>query len=1333
MLRRSLYVLGLWLTLGVTLSAQRTLRYWFDDQYEAQRTLPSTASVGQLSKYDIPTADLSAGLHTLYLQIRGADGLLSPVRSSLFLKAKAPLSSASGREKLHYWIDDIASKGKPISIAPDSEGIVDMDLPLGSVPTGLHTLYLQWEDEGGYVSPVRSFLFVKPHILPSSTGKPTIHYWYDDIRSKHYKLPPLSQESGVFDLTLSTADLKAGLHTLYLQYQAKGGEVAHVRSAIFVKHNTQAGYDKRRLRYWFDDLHATPRLVELPHTESHGYAVGLPTDKLSYGLHTLYMQYEGAGGSPSPVRSALFLKAPSLSDGAGIKSIRYWFDDQTEATRHYDFEHPLVAGSELTLDLDATGLMRGEHTLHAVLVDENGISGDVQSLKFVEERGIPSEVYLRRLSPDPNELVPSKLMEGAIIRFYYRIEDADKKPVAGVKLKVSFAGEEFVSDPSDTEGVVMVEIETSKKRKDGQKLLSLGKAGTLKFLALNADKQVLTAKENEFSSQSYSVAYPLYPSTFEMKLSSGAGVGQGRFKLDVLPGGSVALDFNENGDIKSVKSGSYTLGKGKVDISFAKQWPLGFSLGLMRHEAVWGKPTPGNALAVIDRLGRGLVITSVFTTAYAHAINRWLSTNGQNAAAFTKEASGWRGSASLSVQKDTFDELSKGLPFSDGHWKKSIHIGNELDFSGRFGVDFQLPNWGYVGSSSEELKVYRQPNPKLSLKFSDLGMSYSKRLLEKGMRVLYDGSQNIFQTLDKDIYGSFKGNFGLGVSYDHVESPYLNTPTKLKTSYNLEGKLSYGFPVHLINQLPISVKSFDMSLTAELGWEFESSGTMLSLMWGDKESRHKVLPSWEDKVHVINPSVHYEMFAERQKSMKSIWSKLRSSQATPWVQSAADLQEGYKFSRSLQIGGEIQVDIPLKWLTWKFLDAELGVSYNLGDSYYHIQAGREVLPVSYSILDVIKNPLLIGEHIVSGLSKVVNYLNTSNDDFDGGISGFLHSGWVSGKEGVKNGWRTIKSWGRQISDVLRGADEFRAMTFADKTELEISYPLDGHVFSSDSQVQLLSLFGGRQVVDRTTAGEELLVIGDIFYIEALDGTTKLKTSKAPFTLHASVGKDDLRFYSLSEDTPLGLYYVLDDEKGGLELVGEVGKDIKETRLGHYVIACKKPNDAVAPVIKATVDWSKGMLSVDIQDASGVDGHRTVVSIDGEPMKLDGQMQSRIRIPLSTDKLKQNSIFVYVYASDLSGNTSTYLEELANSNPSSAKVSVSRLEAKLYPTQTRTVLWLETPAEFLGCPVRIYDASGATHRELVVRETTTKLDVSDLPAGNYWLRVGAETHRFVKQE
>lgn len=123
----------------------------------------------------------------------------------------------------------------------------------------------------------------------------------------------------------------------------------------------------QRYEYWFDDDYAGKTPVQLSGSEAE-ISTEIPTDGLTYGIHTLHFRVKQEGGLYSSITSKVFFKSAGQID-----QLQYWFDD--------DFEHAkttagTIGDSETTFagNLDLSDVQEGYHRLYY-----RGISGSQQA------------------------------------------------------------------------------------------------------------------------------------------------------------------------------------------------------------------------------------------------------------------------------------------------------------------------------------------------------------------------------------------------------------------------------------------------------------------------------------------------------------------------------------------------------------------------------------------------------------------------------------------------------------------------------------------------------------------------------------------------------------------------------------------------------------------------------------------------------------------------------------------------------------------------------------------------------------------------------------------
>jgi hypothetical protein len=121
------------------------------------------------------------------------------------------------------------------------------------------------------------------------------------------------------------------------------------------------------VEWWFDEQRADVQQASIGGSDIL-WTKDIPTGSLKEGLHVLHLRLKDSQGLYSGISSTYFFK-PNEGSAQGERRLLYWFDDTlTEAVNV-----PLSADQTLaSLDIDASQLSPGGHTLHFRLGYENG-------------------------------------------------------------------------------------------------------------------------------------------------------------------------------------------------------------------------------------------------------------------------------------------------------------------------------------------------------------------------------------------------------------------------------------------------------------------------------------------------------------------------------------------------------------------------------------------------------------------------------------------------------------------------------------------------------------------------------------------------------------------------------------------------------------------------------------------------------------------------------------------------------------------------------------------------------------------------------------------------
>lgn len=1252
---------------------------------------------------------------------------------------------ALGAQRLHYWFDTLSpSRIQRISLR-SSGGEYDAEIDTKALDVGLHTLHCYTEARD-HRSALQSTLFYKPYLGLSATDG-VLQAFLDNLDGK-----PVAQSAlrlGLQLLTLKTTqDVDTGLHTLYLRVMGRDGSKSALASSLFYHVKPAPSSGKQVLQYWFDDRLTEKRTIDLSKGEvDRTYSITFDTKGLEAGLHHITIQMQNKQGVVSGTQQALFYKS-AYTATTTYTAVEYWFDGQMEQKRTYSFAQPLNAGSEVMLELDKSGLMRGEHTLHCTPIDTDGKRGAETTIKFVEERGIPSEVYLRRLSPDPNELVPSKLMEGSLAYFHYQVTDSkekDAKGVAGVSIKyevlVGDKVEQRETEASDVNGVVSLPIST------GVPLLSIGKRiqhrctsakvalGNQEIQLSQIDIEPLVLTVIPLRSNELEIGFGGYAKAkgeISGKLHKKAKGSIGAFASAGIKA-SLKFERDEEDNITNILYGGKLSAKlgGKIKGEFGKnKLSLGGSGEVERGVTFSGEPSKELLFAsvsslILDRSDNIFTKRAVLIGVNAlkdymenqyqwdfdkievsNTINKGFEVEleygketTETKKLFTSNVDGWNAALKLNLSW-TSEDLSTPTGKSIGS-----KVGRKA------GLEFS----GHVAKEFKKLRITKRDGWKALESVGNLRgrMKFpSKSEIEAG------------------------GNIEIGLTTSSTLEHLHRDFTKFRYK-KLEMSNSFGVGAELkaIGELKKyiealgAIEELDISLARKSTLKMQASGYFADHI-GKNRSRLKTLfPGLDDNIWNLGHQIFLPFKDEEVEQELKMFSESADL-------SKANLEKDFKESKEISNEFNLKLSInlissppssPIEWSIslGGFLD--VGITYPAGESYWSTKYKR-MFPTYYSYYYIAPMELpTMGPEVASWSGTFLTNVKRAFEP----------------KSPVLNDKARLMC--KPMSKEVRGAFEFwtqprfyssglsRIQTLrASKQEhiSEFKFDFGADCLPDGAQATFYQFYPGGDLMG-FAGQEEIIILSDFCSIGATHNGEALKETSQPFKIRASIGADDLKLLNFAPNTSVHLFYSAKDDGQWVDL-GGIDKPIEAKGLGIYALAAKMEADEIAPELSLRLDKEHKMIVVEARENVAIRPKSVRAQINLKPVDIQLLSNKSYAIPLSEEQLMSESVLVFVEMSDLAGNRAQIIRDLPV-NKTSAKVSVSRLEAKLYPTQTRTLLWLETPAEFLGCPVRIYDASGATHRELVVRETTTKLDVSDLPAGNYWLRVGAETHRFVKQE
>lgn len=217
-----------------------------------------------------------------------------------------------------------------------------------------------------YFYPLIAVALLAPHIQAQDAPKAvSLEYWIDDNHSS-------ATVSSSFELDIDCKSLPQGLHTLHYRVADSNGRYSTLHEHGFFKVDAPATATKvETIQYWWDDMQQN--MVTAPYTSEQ---ITLPTDELSYGVHSLKYRVKDDAGRWSQCQSHYFYKG-NVSDSSRIVSYSYWWNDRNDLTTTRQLETPAASfelDEDFTVPDEARTNFAGHYTatLNLAVTDNHG-------------------------------------------------------------------------------------------------------------------------------------------------------------------------------------------------------------------------------------------------------------------------------------------------------------------------------------------------------------------------------------------------------------------------------------------------------------------------------------------------------------------------------------------------------------------------------------------------------------------------------------------------------------------------------------------------------------------------------------------------------------------------------------------------------------------------------------------------------------------------------------------------------------------------------------------------------------------------------------------------
>ena len=221
--------------------------YWLDMQSDSRQAFALTDGIWNIG---LDVSDLSPGLHSLALRTGTDDGRWSAVMTRHFIVPQSGSAGGNALAGYEYWVD--SKVAERVSGTFSEGGVIDLDLDLAVLTSGLHSISFRALDGNGGASPVMTRHFIVPQ---SGSGIENAlagyEYWLDSRICE--RVSGAFSEGGIIDLDLNMAALAPGLHSISFRALDGNGGVSPVMVKHFIVPDDEGADNIVAYEYWFND------------------------------------------------------------------------------------------------------------------------------------------------------------------------------------------------------------------------------------------------------------------------------------------------------------------------------------------------------------------------------------------------------------------------------------------------------------------------------------------------------------------------------------------------------------------------------------------------------------------------------------------------------------------------------------------------------------------------------------------------------------------------------------------------------------------------------------------------------------------------------------------------------------------------------------------------------------------------------------------------------------------------------------------------------------------------------------------------------------------------
>ncbi|NVO21226.1 MAG: hypothetical protein HXX13_16105 [Bacteroidetes bacterium] len=262
---------------------------------------------------NLPMMDLMTGIHSLYVRARNISGIWGQTQKIPFYRY---LTSDPNLARLEYFFDNDPGfgRGHEIQISANQYLSLSYNIPLNSLSSGIHTLYIRVKDNYGKWSVVQSTPIYKLNDNPLVTLSKVEYFFDSDPGFEHGTVISLnSSQNEVKTFSIGLTGLTNGIHTLFVRAKDSNGRWSLLSNTPIYKFNAISQPNINQIEYYIDSdpgFGSGVHIPVLPSSPNSTILFSFPYNNLTSGNHLLYVRSRDNSGKWSLVSTAAFTTKP---------------------------------------------------------------------------------------------------------------------------------------------------------------------------------------------------------------------------------------------------------------------------------------------------------------------------------------------------------------------------------------------------------------------------------------------------------------------------------------------------------------------------------------------------------------------------------------------------------------------------------------------------------------------------------------------------------------------------------------------------------------------------------------------------------------------------------------------------------------------------------------------------------------------------------------------------------------------------------------------------------------------------------------------------------------